>query len=103
MRKNSSSTDATDPLIDAFIDSLWLEDGLSALTLAAYRRDLTALATWLTTQSSHLTSATEADLQAYFAHRHAQTRRPTIRPVRGHRHDPNPLGGEWRDHTRNLI
>ena len=49
MRKNSSSTDTPDPLIDAFIDSVWLEDGLSALTLAAYRRDLNALALWLHT------------------------------------------------------
>ena len=27
--------------IDPFIDALWLEDGLSRNTLAAYRRDLT--------------------------------------------------------------
>jgi integrase/recombinase XerD len=26
--------------IDRFIDALWIEDGLSAQTLAAYRRDL---------------------------------------------------------------
>ena len=74
MRKNSSSTDTPDPLIDAFIDSVWLEDGLSALTLAAYRRDLNALALWLHTQHSSLATAVEADLQAYFAHRHEQTK-----------------------------
>ncbi len=74
MRKNSSSTDAIDPLIDAFIDSVWLEDGLSALTLAAYRRDLNALAGWLLTQHTDLSRATESDLQAYFAHRHDNTR-----------------------------
>ena len=74
MRKNSSSTDATDPLIDAFIDSVWLEDGLSALTLAAYRRDLQALAQWLALQGSELAKASEADLQGYFAHRHASTK-----------------------------
>ena len=74
MRKNSSSTDSPDPLIDAFIDSIWLEDGLSALTLAAYRRDLNALAAWLMTQHTDLSRATEADLQAYFAHRHDQTK-----------------------------
>jgi integrase/recombinase XerD len=74
MRKNSSSTDSPDPLIDAFIDSIWLEDGLSALTLAAYRRDLNALAAWLLTQHTDLSRATEADLQAYFAHRHDQTK-----------------------------
>ena len=74
MRKNSSSTDTPDPLIDAFIDSVWLEDGLSALTLAAYRRDLNALALWLHTQNTSLSSAVEAHLQAYFAHRHDQTK-----------------------------
>ena len=74
MRKNSSSTDTPDPLIEAFIDSVWLEDGLSALTLAAYRRDLNALALWLSTQNTSLSSAVEADLQAYFAHRHTDTK-----------------------------
>ena len=74
MRKNSSSTDTPDPLIDAFIDSVWLEDGLSALTLAAYRRDLNALAIWLHTHHSSLSAAVEADLQAYFAHRHTDTK-----------------------------
>jgi integrase/recombinase XerD len=74
MRKNSSSTDSLEPLIDAFIDSIWLEDGLSALSLAAYRRDLNALAAWLLTQHTDLSRATEADLQAYFAHRHDQTK-----------------------------
>ena len=74
MRKNSSSTDTPDPLIDAFVDSVWLEDGLSALTLAAYRRDLNALALWLHTQNTSLSSAVEADLQAYFVHRHTDTK-----------------------------
>ena len=74
MRKSSSSTDTPDPLIDAFIDSVWLEDGLSALTLAAYRRDLNGLALWLHTQHSSLSAAVESDLQAYFAHRHTDTK-----------------------------
>ena len=74
MRKSSNLTDTPDPLIDAFIDSVWLEDGLSALTLAAYRRDLNALAIWLHTQNSSMSSAVEADLQAYFAHRHSDTK-----------------------------
>ena len=33
--------------IESFIEALWLEDGLSANTQAAYRRDLAALAAWL--------------------------------------------------------
>jgi integrase/recombinase XerD len=33
--------------VDRFIDSMWIEDGLAANTLAAYRRDLTLYAQWL--------------------------------------------------------
>ena len=33
--------------IERFIDALWIEDGLAANTLAAYRRDLTLFAHWL--------------------------------------------------------
>ena len=86
MRKNSSSTETPDPLIDAFIDSVWLEDGLSALTLAAYRRDLGALALWLHTQDRSLATAGEPDLQAYFAHRNqlliaAETSNPRLKQI----------------------
>ena len=34
-------------LIERFIDALWIEDGLSTQTLAAYRRDLSLFAQWL--------------------------------------------------------
>ena len=74
MAKSSNSTDTLDPLIDAFIDALWLEDGLSKLTLVAYRRDLNGLALWLHSQSSSLSAAGEADIQSYFAHRHHETK-----------------------------
>jgi integrase/recombinase XerD len=67
--------------IDAFIDALWLEDGLAALTLAAYRRDLGLLAVWLAAQSSPagraLDACTETDLLGYMAARHAGTRATT--------------------------
>ena len=33
--------------IDRFIDALWIEDGLAANSLAAYRRDLALYAQWL--------------------------------------------------------
>ena len=33
--------------IDRFIEALWIEDGLSANTLAAYRADLELYARWL--------------------------------------------------------
>ncbi|HEV8690862.1 MAG TPA: site-specific integrase, partial [Ideonella sp.] len=48
-----TTTPAPDPLIDAFIAALWVEDGLSANTLAAYRRDLTLLSQWLAATSQH--------------------------------------------------
>ena len=32
--------------IDTFIDALWLEEGLSRNTLAAYRRDLSLYGAW---------------------------------------------------------
>jgi integrase/recombinase XerD len=65
--------------IDAFIDALWIEDGLAPLTLAAYRRDLTLLDTWLTASGSGhaLDTCTESDLLAYMAARHAGTRATT--------------------------
>ena len=74
MTKSSNSTEHTDPLIDAFIDSLWLEDGLSKLTLSAYRRDLNGLSAWLHSQGRSLSDAQEPDIQSYFAHRHHDTK-----------------------------
>jgi integrase/recombinase XerD len=56
--------------VDAFIDAIWLEEGLSKNTLAAYRRDLTLYATWLAERARSLNDTAEQDLQAYFAFRH---------------------------------
>jgi integrase/recombinase XerD len=59
--------------IDAFIDALWLEDGLSKNTLAAYRRDLTLYGAWLNSQGlaqGEIDRTCEADLNAYFAFKH---------------------------------
>lgn len=68
--------DAAD--IEAFIDALWLEDGLAANTLAAYRRDLTLYAAWLRQREGlPLLGTQEQHLQAYFADRHASTRAST--------------------------
>ncbi|MFA7528237.1 MAG: site-specific integrase, partial [Ottowia sp.] len=61
-----------DPAIDAFIDALWLEEGLSANTLAAYRSDLALYARWLHRQERvGLLATQEHHLQAYFAARAA--------------------------------
>ena len=65
--------------IDAFVDALWLEDGLARNTLAAYRRDLTLYAQWLAAQAQPqvLDDSAEHHLQAYFSARHEHTRATT--------------------------
>jgi integrase/recombinase XerD len=60
--------------ITAFCDALWLEDGLSRNTLAAYRRDLSMLGDWLAGRGTVLQQASESDLQAYLAFRHPGSR-----------------------------
>ena len=62
------TTDLTE--CDAFVDALWLEEGLSANTLAAYRRDVMSLAAWLQEQSSPvcLQGVNETHLQEYQGH-----------------------------------
>ncbi len=58
--------------IDRFIDALWIEDGLSANTLAAYRRDLTLYAQWLAdAPAAALNATTETHLRDYAVARHA--------------------------------
>jgi len=64
-------------LVDPFIDALWLEEGLSKNTLAAYRRDLTKYATWLRARDRLLTGTSEADLNAYFSAQHSSSKATT--------------------------
>ena len=61
--------------IQRFVDALWIEDGLSGNTLAAYRRDLTLYATWLAAETGRsLDQSTETDLRAHAVARHAASR-----------------------------
>ncbi|GMR06887.1 MAG: site-specific tyrosine recombinase XerD [Gammaproteobacteria bacterium] len=54
--------------IDAFIDSLWLEDGLSDNTLSAYRSDLNSFAHWLyKNKNLEIESAERDHIQLYLA------------------------------------
>lgn len=52
-------------LVERFLDTLWLEHGLSENTLSAYRSDLQGLAKWLAQQQIELISAGRADLLGY--------------------------------------
>jgi integrase/recombinase XerD len=73
----TSVTLASHAAIDAFIDALWLEEGLSKNTLTAYRRDLALFSVWLAEQNRALNATREPDLQAYFAVRHVDTKATT--------------------------
>ncbi|MFT3856528.1 MAG: site-specific tyrosine recombinase XerD [Aquabacterium sp.] len=76
----ASEPSVVDPDLDRFLDALWLEDGLSANTLSAYRRDLQGLSDWLRThaQGRTLVSAAEADLQGYALARHADSKPSSV-------------------------
>ncbi|WP_020409026.1 site-specific tyrosine recombinase XerD [Hahella ganghwensis] len=54
-------------LINKFIDSLWLEAGLSKNTQSAYRSDLQKLSLWLLQQNSCLHKARREELLTYLA------------------------------------
>ena len=62
---------ASEQAIDGFTDALWIEDGLSANTLAAYRRDLSLYAQWLAAATGRaLNDTLEGDLREYAVVRH---------------------------------
>jgi integrase/recombinase XerD len=61
--------------IDRFIDALWIEDGLSSNTLAAYRRDLTLYAMWLAqAHGKAIDATTENDLREHAIAQHAHSK-----------------------------
>ena len=70
---------ASQASIDRFLDALWIEDGLAANSLAAYRRDLSLFADWLAEapRQRPIDGTSEHDLRAYAAARHAGTRTST--------------------------
>lgn len=55
--------------LERFLQALWLEEGLSENTLAAYRRDLEGFSRWLQPQGRTLLKVRREDLLAYLVHR----------------------------------
>lgn len=53
--------------LDAFIDHLWLEDGLAKNTLESYRADLSQFALWLSQNQLGLLDASQSNIQQYLA------------------------------------
>ncbi|MFO1468696.1 MAG: site-specific tyrosine recombinase XerD [Steroidobacteraceae bacterium] len=64
-----SLRDVTDPALQRFLDAVWMERGLSANTLAAYKADLTALGRWLEEHDSALLKATRNEILGFIAAR----------------------------------
>ena len=67
MAKSDRLSPSEQAVIEQFIDALWMENGLSANTLAAYRNDLAGFALWLQAHSGGLLQADESAVQAYLA------------------------------------
>lgn len=63
--------------LQPFLDSLWLESGLSKNTLAAYQRDLMAFAAWLQKQDLGLPAAERRHIEAYLVTRLRDGRKKT--------------------------
>jgi integrase/recombinase XerD len=74
--RGSRAAEAADPAVLKFLDAVWMERGLSANTLAAYRADLTALTRWLAERGTPIASTTRPDLLAFIAWRVESGARP---------------------------
>ena len=101
--------DALDAVVARFLDAVWMERGLSANTLAAYRADLVALSRYLARSGVRIEAAARSDVLAFVAWRSESGAQPrsTARQLssfrrfyrymtrEGLRHDDPRLGIEW--------
>ena len=65
MRKKDNCS----PLIDAFLDGIWMERGVSENTLSSYRQDLMQFNQWLLDQQATMLAVRKNDIEAYLAFR----------------------------------
>lgn len=64
-------------LIKAFINDMWLQEGLSANTQDAYRRDVKQFLVWLAEQGKGLLDAQPLHIEQWLAHESQRTRAAT--------------------------
>jgi len=64
-----SFTNESVKLIDTFIDSIWLEKGLSKNTLGAYRQDILSFSIWINESNKTLTDVNKSHVLDYLAFR----------------------------------
>jgi integrase/recombinase XerD len=65
----SNSQSRSEQLVDRFLDAIWMERGLSANTLGAYRADLMTLWRGLAERDVAIEDAQKADLLDFIARR----------------------------------
>ena len=53
--------------VEAYLDAVWMERGLSENTLCAYRQDLQAFVAWARRQHRNTTEIRRSDIEAYLA------------------------------------
>ena len=77
MKSEGQNPAVRDPVIEQFIDALWMERGLADNSLNAYRSDLQKLSHWLQrAKNGNLLSADKADLLAYLGVMIEQGKKP---------------------------
>lgn len=59
-------------LLDEFLDTIWLRDGLAKNTLSSYRSDLSLFAHWLAEIHSSLLAVDESTVNRYLVYLHVQ-------------------------------
>ncbi len=81
MAKFDKLSPSEQQIIEDFIDHLWMENGLSENTLAAYRNDLASFALWLEAAPQTLITVDTSDIQKFLAHNYniQQKRRSVAR------------------------
>lgn len=94
--------------IDRFVESLWLERGLSRQTLAAYRSDLELLAGWLAVRRMTLLRARRGELLEHLAWRlgegyQARSTARLLSCLRGFYRHALRLGAIERDPTLDIA
>jgi len=76
MSESTISFPTDQPVIEAFLDTLWVENGLSENTLSAYRNDLLGLSRWLSSLAINITDARRDHLLDYLSYRVQQGSMP---------------------------
>ncbi len=69
MKTSEDNNSSANLIIDRFIDSIWLEQGLSKATLSAYRSDLKVLNQWAVNKQLTIDNISRADLLDFIAHK----------------------------------